>query len=84
MKTKVFLAVMFVFSLTVMSCGNKKAAEANADTAVQVCDSACTKNAGECCANDSICKDGCKGSCGGDCENNAACQKKACDKACAK
>ena len=83
MKTRVFLAVALVFSLAMMSCGNKKAAEANSETATQVCDSACTKNAGECCANDSICKDGCKGSCGGDCEK-AACQKKACDKACEK
>lgn len=42
MKTKVFLAAAFVFSLAMMSCGNKKAADANVETTVQVCDSACT------------------------------------------
>ena len=74
MKTRVFLAVALVFSLAMMSCGNKKAAEANSETTTQVCDSACTKGAGECCAN---------GTCAGDCEN-ASCPKKACDNACEK
>ena len=83
MKTRVFLAVALVFSLTMMSCGNKKAAEANSETTTQVCDSACTKGAGECCANDSTCNGNCDGACAGDCEN-AACPKKACDKACEK
>ena len=32
MKTRVFLAVALVFSLAMMSCGNKKAAEANSET----------------------------------------------------
>ena len=83
MKTRVFLTVAFVFSLAVMSCGNKKAADANAETTVQVCDSACTKNAGECCANDSACKGNCNGACAGDCDK-VGCQKMACDKACEK
>ena len=83
MKTRVFLAVALVFSLAMMSCGNKKAAEANSETTTQVCDSACTKGAGECCANDSVCKGICNGTCAGDCEN-ASCPKKACDNACEK
>lgn len=83
MKTRVFLAVALVFSLAMMSCGNKKAAEANPETTTQVCDSACTKGAGECCANDSVCKGTCNGTCAGDCEN-ASCPKKACDNACEK
>lgn len=83
MKTRVFLAVALVFSLSMMSCGNKKAAEANSETTTQVCDSACTKGAGECCANDSVCKGTCNGTCAGDCEN-ASCPKKACDNACEK
>ena len=83
MKTRVFLAVALVFSLSMMSCGNKKAAEANSETTTQVCDSACTKGAGECCANDSVCKGTCNGTCAGDCEN-ASCPKKECDNACEK
>ena len=83
MKTRVFLAVALVFSLAMMSCGNKKAAEANSETTTQVCDSACTKGAGECCANDSVCKGTCNGTGAGDCEN-ASCPKKACDNACEK
>lgn len=83
MKTRVFLAVALVFSLAMMSCGNKKAVEANSETTTQVCDSACTKGAGECCANDSVCKGTCNGTCAGDCEN-ASCPKKACDNACEK
>lgn len=77
------MAVAFVFSLAMMSCGNKKAAGVNAETSVTVCDSACTKNAGECCANDSACKGNCNGACAGDCDK-VGCQKKACDKACEK
>lgn len=90
MKTRVFLAVALVFSLTVMSCGNKKAAEANSETTEQICDPACTKAAEKCCAgdsaccaNDSICKKDCDKACAGDCEE-ASCPKKACDKACEK
>lgn len=83
MKTRVFLAVAFVFSLAMMSCGNKKAADANVETTVQVCDSACTKNAGECCDNDSTCNGNCNGACAGDCEKEG-CQKNACDKSCEK
>jgi hypothetical protein len=60
MKTKVFLAaVAVVFSLSVMSCGGKKAANTDAtDTkAVEQCDStkACCKgDSAACCKGDSL------------------------------
>ena len=83
MKTKVFLAVALVFSLAMMSCGNKKSAETSSEKGIEVCDSICTRGAGNCCDNDSVCTGTCKGTCAGDCEN-ATCPKKTCDKACEK
>lgn len=83
MKTRFILAAMLVFSLAMVSCGNKKTAETSSDAAVQVCDSACTKAAEGCCANDSTCKGSCDGACSGDC-SKADCSEKACDRACGK
>ena len=86
MKTKVlFAAVAVAFSFAVTSCGNKKAADANAAVAdsccaaqtEQVCDSAKA-----CCQADSaVCpKAGCPKA---DCPK-AACDSAKCDKPCEK
>ena len=86
MKTKLFLAAVVVaFSFAVTSCGNKKAADANAAGAdsccaaqtEQVCDSAKA-----CCQADSaVCpKAGCAKA---DCPK-AACDSAKCDKPCEK
>ena len=86
MKTKLFLAAVAVaFSFAVTSCGNKKAADANAAGAdsccatqtEQVCDSAKA-----CCQADSaVCpKAGCAKA---DCPK-AACDSAKCDKPCEK
>ena len=75
MKTKVlFAAVAVAFSFAVTSCGNKKAADANATAAQteQVCDSAKA-----CCQADSaVCPKA-------DCPE-AACDSAKCDKPCEK
>ncbi len=80
MKTKLFLAaVAVVFSVSVISCGNKKAAEAEAPVEeTQVCDSL-KKN---CCeASDSVACDSLKKACCKE-EKQSCCkeEKKACDK----
>lgn len=85
MKTKVLLAAVAVaFSFAVTSCGNKKAADANATSAdsccaakTEQCDStkACCKGAdGAACDSTTQCGD--KAACG----DKKACEKKACDK----
>lgn len=71
MKTKMFIAAFAaMFAFSVMSCGNKKAAEAPAEEAAVECAAA----QGECCKADSAAC--CKG-------DSAACEK-ACDKKCEK
>lgn len=83
MKTKLFLAAALVFSLTIISCGNKKNAATVSDTTEQVCDSACCKTANEaCCAGDSVCSGTCDNKCSGNCEKTE-CPKKNCDSNCA-
>lgn len=71
MKTKMFVAAFAaMFAFSVMSCGNKKAAEAPAEGA-----------AVECAAAEGCCKgDSAKACCKGD---SAKCEKK-CEKACEK
>ena len=79
MKTKMFIAAFAaMFAFSVMSCGNKKAAEAPAEEAAVECAAA----QGECCKADSTacCKADSAACCKGD---SAACEK-ACDKKCEK
>ena len=72
MKTKMFVAAFAaMFAFSVMSCGNKKAAEAPAEGAAVECAAA----AEGCCKGDSA-----KACCKGD---SAKCEKK-CEKACEK
>ena len=72
MKTKMFIAAFAaMFAFSVMSCGNKKAAEAPAEGAAVECAAA----AEGCCKGDSA-----KACCKGD---SAKCEKK-CEKACEK
>ena len=68
---------------TLLNAGEIEKAEVQLKETISYIDSACTKGAGECCANDSVCKGTCNGTCAGDCEN-ASCPKKACDNACEK
>ena len=85
MKTKVLLAAVAVaFSFAVSSCGNKKAADANAASA----DSCCAAKTEQCDSTKACCKgadaaacDSTAKCCGdkADCEKKA-CEKKACDK----
>lgn len=90
MKTKFFLAAMAVaFSLTVVSCGNKKAADgataADSTAVEQVCDSAkacCKSDSAAACSDTTktCCKE--KAACNKKtaCDKKAACDKKGCDK----
>ncbi len=71
MKTKVFLAAMAVaFSFAVVSCGGKKAADAQATDATEQCDSTkacCQQDSAACCKQDSTAccqeKEGCEKAC---------------------
>ncbi|EGF59796.1 hypothetical protein [Bacteroides fluxus] len=91
MKTKVLLAAVAVaFSFALTSCGNKKAADANASAGdsccaaqtEQVCDSAkaCCQADGSAACDSAKCDKACdKTAC-----DKTACDKKECDKACDK
>lgn len=81
MKTKLFLTVALAFSLTVISCGNKKNAGTTADSTEQVCDSVCNASGASCNACDSACNEECKSTCAGDCEKTN-CPQKTCGNSC--